>query len=94
MVISFIVLGFIGLFLVILVLLTIKIFIDDYKYISKSYSVSEDKKRSSRFLKNTIRSRFDKTALPLDGGRTTFKESKSKSLMRYDFIRVNSIKRD
>lgn len=94
MVISILILGFIGLFLVTLALLTIKIFIDDYKYISMSYSIFEDKKRSSRFLNNSIRSRFDKTSLPLDGGRTTFKESKSKSLMRYDFIRVNSIKRD
>lgn len=91
MILSVIILGLMGLFVIIIISSIIKIFIDDYKYISKSHSISEYKKISSRFLKDSNRGRFDKTSLPLDGGRTTFKESKSRSLMRYDYIRVDSI---
>ena len=89
---SLVFLGLMGFLLMVIVVATVKTFADEYKYISKSYSISEYKKSSSRFFHDSTRSRFDKTSLPLDGGRTTFKESKSKSLMRYDFIRVNSIK--
>lgn len=79
-----------GLIIIYIILEIFKLFFVNYKYISKSYAVSEYKK-STKFFDNSIRNRFAKTSIPLDGDRTTFKDSKSKSLMRYDLIRINSI---
>ena len=92
MLLSLFFLSIMGFLATVIVVTTVKTFMSEYKYISKSYSISEYKKSSSRFHRDFTRSRFDKTALPLDGGRTTFKEANGKSLMRYELIRLNSIK--
>lgn len=72
----------------------VKIFVEDYRIRSKSNSRVEYLKSPSRFF-NPIRTRFSKPNLALEGIRTTYKDQKSKSLMRYDIIRINSVfKRD
>lgn len=85
--ISLVILNLIAVFIIIIIITIIKLFIDDYRFISKKHSVSEYKIELLRVNKPN-----KQTVSPFDGGRTTFKESKSKSLVRYDFIKLNSIK--
>jgi len=67
----------------------IKIFNEDYKIRSKSNSRAEYVE-SSRFSK-PIMTRISKPSLSIEGIRNTSKEQKSKSLIRYDVIRTNTI---
>ncbi len=78
------------LIIIFIIISIIKLVIINYKDISKNRAVSEYV-TSSRLFDNSLRNRFVKNAVFFEGGQTSFKEPKSKSLARYDLIRSNSI---
>lgn len=79
------------LIIIFIIIKIIKLVFANYEHISREHAVSEFMKYP-RVIDNST-NRFIRPSAYIDGGQTTFKEPKSKSLVRYDFIRSNSILR-
>lgn len=84
------VMAFLGIILLIYsVYTTLKIFIDDYNNVPPLSDSKIQNILHGKYFSENIRN-TGKFCLPIEGGRDTHKDRKSKSLRFYDIIRINS----